>query len=66
MPKKQRTSEKKAYLAEYEKDKKAGKKPRTYGAYVKARRGKTKATVAASKSLRKAGLSYEEIARLRD
>lgn len=64
--KKQRTKEKKSYLAEFKADRKAGKKPRKYSAYVKATRGKTKATIQKSKALRKAGLSYEKIAKLQD
>ena len=66
MAKKQRTKEKKSYLAEFKSDRKSGKKPRTYGAYVKSTRGKNKATTSTAKALRKSGLSYAQIARLQD
>lgn len=66
MAKNQRTKEKKSYLAEFKADRKAGKKPRTYGAYAKSTRGKTKRTKDTAKTLRKSGLSYAQIARLQD
>ena len=66
MAKKQRTKEKKSYLSEFKLDRKSGKKPRTYGAYVKSTRGKTKRTTDTAKSLRKSGMGYAQIARLQD
>lgn len=63
------TKEKKTYLREYGRAKAAGKKPRTFGEFLKKKRGKlfmTKRTAQISDQLRQAGVTEEKIKDLRD
>jgi len=58
------TKKKKKYLSYFKEERAAGRTPKSYSKY-KGKKKTTKRTKQVSGALKKAGLSYEDVARLR-